>query len=228
MNKLILFAFLSLLLAYTCAGAVPDSFEGAIRQGFDTVAMGFLEGGLADPNGTFQDGEPYLHFAARKNYPRVIKVLLDYGANEWATDSKGRIPLHLAVEHGSVEAIAELFRGRRCEGDLKAAVEATTDNDGLTPLYRAAMRKDTTEIMRYLLKQGANPKASLYGFTPLHMAALAGNSKVIELLLAEGADLYARTDPAEEAPSLLPLDLAQDPDARFLLLEKMPDYEEVY
>lgn len=73
------------------------------------------------------------------------------------------------------------------------------DNEGLTPLARAAFNGDVTNVRR-LLNLGAaiNAKAA-GGETALHKAAHCGYMEILEILLAAGAGVNAICD-AEYTP----------------------------
>ena len=86
---------------------------------------------------------------------------------------------------------------------------AARDDDGFTPLHRAALSSEHPTVIEALLVAGADLEArSDIGRTPLHLAAWNENPAVIEALLAAGADVEApnsddeacrRTD-RDEAP----------------------------
>jgi len=70
-----------------------------------------------------------------------------------------------------------------------SAPEANTKNSD-DELMKACTNGDTTAAER-ALKQGANPKFSESGYTPLHAAARAGSLPICKLLAAKGADVNA-------------------------------------
>lgn len=91
-----------------------------------------------------------------------------------------------AAEQGDSEAV----RGLLIQGaDVNAAL-----GDGTTALHWAVFHDDL-ELVRLLLKAGANTKAALRvdASTPLFMAASNGNASVIEALLKAGAEVNAAT-----------------------------------
>ena len=60
---------------------------------------------------------------------------------------------------------------------------------GSSPLNHAASREvENLALVKLLLQHGANPNLETLGFFPLYGAAAKGSLKVVELLLAAGAD----------------------------------------
>ena len=90
-----------------------------------------------------------------------------------------------------------------------------TSCSGLSPLYIACCygRLDgRLDVARYLLEQGADrDKATPYGWTPLHTAALSGHLETAKLLMVYGANLNARTNNNNRGVynNLLPIDMAR-------------------
>jgi ankyrin repeat protein len=73
----------------------------------------------------------------------------------------------------------------------KSGIDAP-DEQGRTPLMRAAARNDL-EAVKTLLAQGANVNGSSGdGYTAVMYAAFYGNSETVEYLLDHGADVNAR------------------------------------
>src|SRR5262245_42254019 len=84
-----------------------------------------------------------------------------------------------AVKTGNVDAVRRLV--------TNASVN-TPEVDGTTALHWA-VRADSLELVRMLLRAGADAKlANRYGVRPLTLAATNGNAAMIETLLAAGAD----------------------------------------
>ncbi|KAF3934412.1 Ankyrin-2 [Dactylella cylindrospora] len=122
---------------------------------------------------------------------RVLK-LIDAGADVNVCDIDGKIfeiagetPLGIAAAIGCFPVVKALIDGG-------ANVQKETDGD--KPLHRAAQAgwADCTK----LLVDADRATLETVGrrcWTPLHLAAYAGNKDVLELLLHEGADLMAET-----------------------------------
>lgn len=63
------------------------------------------------------------------------------------------------------------------------------DEKGQTALHHASLSDKTLPTARRLLSNGADVDAQdKYGWTPLHIAAYYGAGRIVDLLLAEGAD----------------------------------------
>ena len=112
-----------------------------------------------------------LHSAAcRQDHEVVAKALLDLGADVATTNALGRTPLHCAVMYGD-EAMATLL--------LTAGADLSAKDIG-----------------------GIGVRGGIGGMTPLHLA-LHGDTmhvnmvKMVELLLAKGADVSARNNLGE-------------------------------
>lgn len=50
-----------------------------------------------------------LHFAAKRNRPEIIRLLVELGADKNARDPSGVTPLHLAAGHGHADAVRTLL-----------------------------------------------------------------------------------------------------------------------
>ena len=107
-----------------------------------------------------------------------------------AQDDDGRTPLDGTFE-GDPNVVTLLL-------DLGANIKAK-NNDGFTPLHRAAYEGSRSDV-EALLNQGADIHATANiavdghrweGITPLHVATLNPDMAVAELLLDRGADIHA-------------------------------------
>lgn len=105
-----------------------------------------------------------LHYAATCGHDKVIELLLRYRAELETKNSSGRTPLHEAIHAERVIAAKLLIAGG-------ADVNAVEDRE--------------------------HPINGAFGptmYTPLHIAAMSGNSEVIQLLLAHKANITIRAD----------------------------------
>lgn len=85
-----------------------------------------------------------------------------------------------AIKENNVERVGEL---------LDQGVNPNQFNkDGLTPLHVAANEKRINiEIIRLLLKNGADPNKTCDGMRPIDIATLKGRNRVIDLLIKENS-----------------------------------------
>src|SRR5215468_5164993 len=157
----------------------------------------FLPGGRSRPPSspprtvqTGRQGEPRpiaadLVTAIRNADVRVVRQLLDNGADVNARDAEGNTPLLLASFYASPECLELLIEKG---ADVNAANKA-----GATPLIRAATDYEKT---RLLVAAGANIQVrTALGNTPLILAARrAGNTRTVQLLLKRGANPTERNE----------------------------------
>jgi ankyrin repeat protein len=122
--------------------------------------------------------------AAEMNDPRVVLALLLKGVDPNLTDSRGRTALFTAVREGSQKALESLLAAPQLEVDALNA-------DGETPLMLAAIR-GSLPAAKALVKRGA--AVNRKGWTPLHYACSGPDNGVAAFLIAEGAELNARSD----------------------------------
>lgn len=129
-----------------------------------------------------------LHDAAQKNFIPGMVLLCDSGADvDGTTTDNGFTPLHHAAEAGSGQAASLLL-------DQGAAINARS-HDGRTPLHCAVQNTSLTAnyAMACLIQRRCDVQVrTLSGDTPLHYACKLGNCSVLEVLVFEGADTFAR------------------------------------
>jgi uncharacterized protein len=102
---------------------------------------------------------------------------------------------------------------------LQRADVNTPQSDGTTALHWAARWEDI-ELVRSLIRAGANPRAANRdGATPLFLATMNGNAPIIELLLGAGADPNEPVLSHGESP-LMMASRTGKPDAVKVLLDR--------
>ncbi|MEE6495014.1 hypothetical protein FKM82_001929 [Ascaphus truei] len=160
---------------------------------FDAVTKGdlsLLENVLngSNINAVNSSGESLLHIAAANGHVPVIKYLIRKGVKLDAQDKQRRTALHRAAENGHSDAVMILLQA--------GANLYTLDNDSLTPLHLAA-QNNHHNVLKVLLQEEQRSYKNRNNF--LHMEAATDNSKLVQLLLQNGAPVDA-TDDKRQTP----------------------------
>jgi uncharacterized protein len=165
------------------SGGITALMLAARENSLDTVQVLIAAG--ADPNLTLATGSTPIVMAILNGNYQVASFLLDHGADPNLGDKDGKAALYATVEMRNL---------------------ATTDTPG-----PASDKAEALELIRTLLKHGANPNARLTGkpafrgganrtwlsepgATPFYRAAVSGDVTVLRLLLGYGADPYIATN----------------------------------
>jgi uncharacterized protein len=122
--------------------------------------------------------------AAEMNDGRAVLALLLKGVDPNLADSRGRTPLFTAVREQSQQALDSLLSSPQLN------VNAVNAN-GETPLMIAAL-KGSLPAVKALVKRGA--AVNREGWTPLHYACSGPDNGVAAFLIAQGAELNARSE----------------------------------
>ncbi|XKL64859.1 hypothetical protein PGB90_004945 [Kerria lacca] len=143
-------------------------------------------------------GELALNLALKERQMGIARTLLEHNADPDVCDSKGWTILHRAVERGDWFSARFLL-------EHGASISIVTPERGDTALHLIASSSpdtspdDSTNVMtsvaKMILDKGLNPNLqNNQGFTPLHLAVMARNEELFNLLLLrENVDLNART-----------------------------------
>jgi len=175
----------------------------AARTGNPAVVEQLLaRGGNANARGA--RGQTALMWAVSEKHPDAVKVLLAHGAdvharsNVWsevmAVPPHGHLDYNRAIPHGGDTAL--MFAARA--GDLAsakllvAAGASVNDADawGVSATTMAA-HAGHRDVVEFLLDRGADPNAAQAGFSALHAAVMRRDERMVDALLAHGADANA-------------------------------------
>lgn len=153
-----------------------------------------------------------LHHAARKGFPEITRLLLEHGVNVegrpqgpysqstalyWAAAEGGEATTKVLLDHGADVNSTMSCRGRTA---LHGAVGPRAYQINHTPetaLHGVSnlQSQESLAVTILLLQYGAYVTTkALEGESALHRAVHNGYDKVIELLIAHGADLEGRYD----------------------------------
>jgi len=136
------------------------------------------------------DGTTALYWAARGDYPAIVRLLLAAGARADAADRYGITPLALAAINGSAPIVSALLEaGANAKGRV---------GDGETVLMAAA-RTGRADAVKLLLDRGADPNARepWQGETAVMWAAGENHPETVRLLAGRGANLDAHSNVLE-------------------------------
>ncbi|KDN68039.1 hypothetical protein CSUB01_08283 [Colletotrichum sublineola] len=145
----------------------------------DVMVQNYRDWTLLD-SGRSEGSMPLL-IAARNGYERVVRMLLEAGADVYLSQFENGKSLLLATKNGHKEVVRMLL-------DTGADVNFR-DINGRTPLSIAAMMGHE-EVVRMLLDTGADVNLKdIDSETPLLLAAGRGHKEVVRMLLDIGADV---------------------------------------
>jgi ankyrin repeat protein len=155
-----------------------------------------------------------LHHAAAKNRPRMVRLLIDLGADPNATDATGATPLTTASQENADAAIVEMLIAAGARLDFLTAVNlrhhdlaeamlaeepARLSPDGRDTLaLHLAVNKKNHDAVRWLIAHGVDVDAKRpmwdCNHTALHMTIENGDISLARMLLDAGADPNIRDD----------------------------------
>ncbi|HEV2608067.1 MAG TPA: ankyrin repeat domain-containing protein [Xanthomonadaceae bacterium] len=197
----------------------------------------------ADVDRTLPGGITPLMLAAALGLPEMVSRLLTHGADLQRRDDRGLGVLHCAANYAFQAHDRQRVLALLDEVLLSGAEADTPSHNGQTPLLLllgAGHEPGATcdegiviDAMEYLLNENVSFEARDHrGFTPMHLAALHGLGRVVQRLIAAGAerrphDILGRTpyDIAllrgyvDIAAEFEPLRSSAPPIARFLRKE---------
>jgi len=158
----------------------------AIREGDIEAVKRHLAAGM-DVNARDDNGWNSLHLAAENGHKEIAELLIEKGANVNAKDKYSRkTSRDWAIERGYTET-ADLLRkhGGKTTDELNAA--KSIDD---------AAKYGLIEAVKKHLANGANVNTvvdGISGRTLLFLAAQWGHKEIVELLIAKGADVNAKS-----------------------------------
>jgi ankyrin repeat protein len=175
------------------AHAVEDIFQAVESNQFEVVQK-LLQAG-APVSARDGNGVTPLMQAAVYAGPEVMRLLLSRGADPNAANEAGSTALMWSI--GDMSKVRILV-------DTGADVNARFPGTGVTPLTLAARHTGSAPIVKLLIAKGADINAvEKSGLNAVAIAASAGNTEVLRLLLDKGVSTDVRqTERIFEIPNL--------------------------
>lgn len=167
---------------------IVHNLRHAIEQGYVAVARRLLTAG-ADPNDVDADagGETSLMLSASIGNTRMIRLLLEQGADVERRDAEGKT----ALEYAQGEKVAQVLREAGVPVPPKRRAKRRKQNRYRDiDAFRDALRSRNQDIALKLIKNGLiNVQLDWdRNFFPLTIAAGCGAGRVVNMLLELGAE----------------------------------------
>ncbi|KAJ8773578.1 hypothetical protein K2173_005824 [Erythroxylum novogranatense] len=157
---------------------LPLTLCFAAMRGDDLMLQQLLRRG-SDPNELDNNGRTALHIAASSGSEHCIVLLLEYGADPNARDSEGIVPLWEALV-GEYNSIAKLLVDNG----------ATLSSGDVGQFAYTAAEQNNLNLLKKIVEYGGDVTLpSVGGTTALHAAISEGNTKMVQFLLDQGADI---------------------------------------
>ena len=156
------------------------SIHTAASKGNMPVVKSRLAWGTSPNKRTFWYYDTPLHSASAYGRTKVVKYLVDKGADVSAGNEVSETPLHYAALHGHTQVV-EILLDNGAEINQRGANSQTALMD--------AVSNGQADMVKFLLLHGADVNArGMYGCTPLHIAAFRNDVETGRILLKHGAN----------------------------------------
>ncbi len=190
---------------------MPEIIDAA-EEGNDKKVRALIKSDPALISFRTTSGNTPLHCAISQQQLKVVKTLVELGADLNAPDDQGDTPLHAAARSGALTIARFLFQHG---ADLHAL-----NAQGQTPLQLAAGhvevgRPETQRLVNFLLKSGS--------FYDIDTAVLQSDVDRVRELLGSGKAFWNQLSPRTQATLVHTSLLLQTPDILKLLLEHGAD-----
>ncbi|KAK1265357.1 hypothetical protein QJS04_geneDACA010641 [Acorus gramineus] len=163
-----------------------------------------LRGGELDARD--REGRTAVHLAAGKGHVRMVRMLVEGGADKDARSGNGWTAMHRAAANGDLDMVVALLEmGADCEiptvrGQTPLDVARDKGHREIVEMFGrgeimlTAARRGDMKLLESLLRRGGGGTngRDQYGMTALHTAAIKGHRDAVRTLIDYGADLHAR------------------------------------
>lgn len=176
------------IVALLNAGANPGDhiYEALEQRRSISVIQAYMDAG-ADIGGADYRLTPFFR-AAEIGYSAAIIVFLHSGADANEKTQHGIRPIHVAARSGHSRAVNALL-SMGADPDIRCAVSKTAVEYATT-----SDRVSSKKVIELLLSVGADVgDLHRYGYSPLHDAAIRGESQNVTSLITKGDNLNSRS-----------------------------------
>lgn len=150
-------------------------------------------------NSKSNKGFTALHYASYRGNIKIIKLLLENGADIYCKNKAGLNVMHMAAQGNKINSM--YFFLKQYGLDINS-----NDHNGCTPLHWACYF-NSEKVVKFILLTTNNLDVNSLNndkFTPLHLAVLSGGYRNVKHLLLKGADPKIKNNKGK-----IPLDLAK-------------------
>ena len=159
-------------------------------------------------------GDTPLHEACLQGSVKIVKLLIEKGADLSAYNNDYEIPLHVACKEGHVDIVKELLKPGH--GDVKSMI-AARDNEGNSCMH-LAVESGVFETVKVLLLLRADPNAkNTDDVYPIHIAAAQGYTEMAGALLQYNSEVKNALDGELRTPLHHAAMHDQEPMIKFLM-----------
>ncbi|XP_031557765.1 uncharacterized protein LOC116294318 [Actinia tenebrosa] len=166
--------------------------HAASRYGYQEIVKLLLQSDPSVVNCKSTGCVTPLLLASLNREKTVCELLTEHKADITVVNVENKTPLHVAAAHGNIEVVKFLIdKASKQVPDIKDFIDKT-DYEGNTALILASYGGHD-EVVKELLQNGADPliQKTSSKITALHVAAIGGNTAVMEYLLSYGAKIEA-------------------------------------
>lgn len=164
------------------------SFWKEVRDGHLDNVKQFIEKTPELVNATLDKGETALHIAARKDHSHVIEYLIAMGADVNAKKENGNTPVCEVIPADT----AHIFRTVTMMVSKGADIHVQ-NNEGNTLLHLSCLQANSHtsyQLAEFFVNEGLSVHtANKKGQTPLHLAVWSGHVNIVQMLIAQGAEI---------------------------------------
>lgn len=163
--------------------ALRDALLSAVEAGNHKLVEQLLDRGASPDNSS---DSHILNHAITRHDAETIRILLLFGANPNAPDSRNVTPLYLAVEESFRNAVIMLLK-------YGADPNLASGNNSETP-FALSIIEDKLDLARILLTYGGDVNHTVSNGDSVLMAAIIKKraKKVVDMLLEYGSDANAK------------------------------------